>query len=215
MLQKISTQHTQIARLFSFLVIAERLAHDCALAQAAIAPNAGMRRFLLAQARQEAFHARVFQGAISWLAPRGISSAPSFLPMTRYRALLEDAIRRRDFPETLLAQQVILEGLGDVVLDRISAGMTERGMGFARLRRTLLNQEHAHHIFGLRRLEQLIDTGRASAASLRERGKEYLALTDTILSVHGDLFEAFDEDPIAYASAVRRHMPSWLMEDEK
>ena len=133
----------------------------------------------------------------------------------RYRALLDDAIRRRDILETLLAQQVILEGLGDVVLDRISAGMTERGMGFARLRRTLLNQEHAHHIFGLRRLEQLIDTGRASAASLRERGKEYLALTDTILAVHGDLFEAFDEDPIAYASAARRHMPGWLTEDQK
>ena len=214
MLQKISTQHTQIARLFSFLVAAERLAHDCALAQAAIAPDSGAHRFLLAQARQEAFHARVFQGAISWLAPRGINSDRSLLPMTRYRALLEDAIRRRDFPETLLAQQVILEGLGDVVLDRISAGMTERGMGFTRLRRTLLNQEHAHHIFGLRRLEQLINTGRASAATLRERGKEYLALTDAILAVQGDLFETFNEDPTAYASAARHHLPSWLTEDE-
>ena len=215
MLDEIPTQRVEIARLFGFLVIAERLAHDCALAQAAIAPDSSMRRFLLAQARQEAFHARIFQGAVSCLAPRGISSGPSLLPMTRYRALLEDAIRRRDIPETLLAQQVILEGLGDVVLDRINAGMTERGMGFARLRRTLLNQEHAHHIFGLRQLEQLINTGRASAATLRDRGKEYLALTDAILAVQGDLFESFDEDPIAYASAVRRHLPSWLTEDEK
>lgn len=215
MLQIISTQRAQIARLFSFLVIAERLAHDCALAQAGIAPDASMRRFLLAQARQEAFHAQVFQGAVRCLAPRGISSGPSLLPMTRYRALLEDAIRRRDIPETLLAQQVILEGLGDVVLDRIDAGMTDRGMGFARLRRTLLNQEHAHHIFGLRRLERLINTGRASAATLRERGKEYLALTDEILAVQGDLFEIFDEDPTAYASAVRAHLPIWLTKDQK
>ena len=215
MLQKISTQHTQIARLFSFLVVAERLAHDCALAQAAIAPDPSMHRFLLAQARQEAFHARVFQGAVNCLAPRGVSSDPSLLPMSRYRALLEDAIRRRDIPETLLAQQVILEGLGDVVLDRINAGMTERGMGFARLRRTLLNQEHAHHIFGLRQLEGLINTGRASAATLRDRGKEYLALTDAILAAQGDLFDSFGEDPIAYASAVRRRLPSWLTESEK
>ncbi len=214
MLQKISTQHAQIARLFGFLLVAERLAHDCALAQAAIAPDSGTRRFLLAQARQEAFHARVFQGAIACLAPGGISNGPSLSPMTRYRALLEDAIRRRDFPETLLAQQVILEGLGDVVLDRISAGMTQRGIGFTRLRRTLMNQEHAHHVFGLRRLAQLIATGGASAVTLRERGKEYLALSEAILAALGDLFETFDEDPTAYVSAARHHFPSWLTENE-
>ena len=213
MLQKISAQCTHIARLFGFLVDAERLAHDCALAQAAIVPDASMRRFLLAQARQEAFHTRVFQGAIKCLAPHGVSSGPPFLPMARYRALLEGAIRRRDIPETLLAQQVILEGLGDVVLDRLSAGMTARGMGFTRLRRIMLGQEHAHHTFGLRRLERHIDAGTASVAALRERGQEYLALTDAMLDHQGSFFETFDEDPTAYASALRRRLPIWLNEE--
>ena len=43
-----------IARLLTFLEHGERLANECAKAQAALAPDAGSRRFLLSQARQEA-----------------------------------------------------------------------------------------------------------------------------------------------------------------
>ena len=39
-----------LARLMTFMEHAERLAHDCASAQATLAPEAGMRRFLRAQA---------------------------------------------------------------------------------------------------------------------------------------------------------------------
>ncbi len=207
-----SDQCTQAARLFSFLMLGERLAHDCAGLQAMIAPDAAARQFLVAQQRQEGYHAKIFQQAILWLTPRGSEACPALPPMTRYRSLLERALHRRELAETLLAQQVILEGLGDVIFQRISKGIAERGLGFARLRRLLLNQEHAHHSFGLRRLNQLVDGGAVSPDMLSDRAQEYLYLTHCMLAELGDLFVFFDEDPTAYVSELRRHLPRWIRE---
>jgi len=50
-------ERVPIARLLTFLEYGEHLAQDCARAQAALAPEQGMQRFLLSQARQEAAHA--------------------------------------------------------------------------------------------------------------------------------------------------------------
>ena len=58
-------ERVPIARLLTFLEYGERLAHDCAKAQAALAPDQGMQRFLASQARQESAHAWVVQGAIA------------------------------------------------------------------------------------------------------------------------------------------------------
>ena len=68
-----------IARLLTFLEHGERLANECAKAQAALASDSGSRHFLLSQARQEFAHGKIFQGVIVWLAPRHIGDAP-FLP---------------------------------------------------------------------------------------------------------------------------------------
>ena len=98
-----------IARLLTFLEHGERLANECAKAQAALAMDSGSRRFLLNQARQEAAHALVFQGAIAWLAPRHLGDAPFLPAIEEYRRILNDALARQDLLDTLLAEQVILE----------------------------------------------------------------------------------------------------------
>jgi len=49
-----------IARLLTFHDHGERLANECAKAQAALALDAESRRFLLSQSRQESAHAIVF-----------------------------------------------------------------------------------------------------------------------------------------------------------
>ncbi|MEK7838298.1 MAG: hypothetical protein AAB328_09995 [candidate division NC10 bacterium] len=82
-------ERVPLARLLQFLEHGERLAHDCARAQAALAPDAGARRFLAGQARQEALHAAVFQGAVLWLAPRHLGACPVLPPLDRFRALIE------------------------------------------------------------------------------------------------------------------------------
>jgi len=201
-----------IARLLTFLEHGERLANECAEAQAALVPDSGSRRFLLSQARQEAAHGMVFQGAIAWLAPRHLGDVPFLPALEGYRKLLDDALARQDVLETFLAEQVILEGLGEAILTRIEEGLAKRAAPFGRLRRVLLQQEEAHHGFGRRMLERAMAEGRIDAETLRRRAQDYLALTDEMILTLSDLFESIAEDPTAWSNDVRKFLPEWLVE---
>jgi len=203
-------ERVPIARLLTFLEYGERLAYDCAKAQAALAPEQGMQRFLLSQARQESAHAWVFQGAIAWLAPKHLGDSPFLPALERYRALLDAALQRGDFAETLMAEQIILEGLGEAILARIEEGLEKRQAPFRRLRRVLLHQEEAHHDFGRRMLDRAFAAGATSPDHLRARAQEYLALTDRMVATLGDLFESIDEDPRLYLAKAKSYLPAWL-----
>ena len=205
-------EKTPIARLLTFLEYGERLANECAKAQAALVLDPGSRRFLLSQARQEAAHALVFRGAIAWLAPKHLGDAPFLPALEEYREVLNDALARQDVLETFLAEQVILEGLGEAILTRIEEGLAKRAAPFGRLRRILLQQEEAHHGFGRRMLERAMAEGRTDAETLRRRAQDYLALTDRMVLTLSDLFESIAEDPTAWAQDVRRFLPPWLNE---
>jgi hypothetical protein len=199
-----------IARLLTFLEHGERLAHTCAKGQAALASDPGHRRFLLSQARQEAIHAMVFQGAIAWLAPRYLGSIPVLHALEDYRKRLFDALARKDLVETVLAEQVILEGLGEAILSRIEAGLVKRAAPYGRLRRILLYQEEAHHGFGRRMLERAMADGQTDAVTLRRHAQDYLELTERMVLSVRDLFESINEDPAAWAADVRTFLPPWL-----
>jgi len=204
-------ERVPIARLLQFLEHGERLAHDCARAQAALAPLPGMRRFLLSQARQEASHSLIFRGAILWLAPRALGTGPLLPALSRYRVLIEGTVARKNFLETVLAEQVILEGLGEAILGRIEEGLRRRAAPFGRLRRILLRQEEAHHRFGERLLERAMAAGETSVEILRDRGQQYMDLTDEMVQTLDDLFESIDEHPQQYLSQAKRTWPSWLL----
>ena len=199
-----------LAHLLRFMELGERLAHDCALAQAALAPEPGMRRFLLTQARQEASHAAAFQSATSWLAPRYLGNSHLHAPLERYRGFIDEALRRGDFLDTILAEQIILEGLGQATLKRIEEGLVKRGAGFTQLRRLLLRQEEAHHAFGQRTLERAMARGETSPEALRVRAPVYLALIDAMIGSLNELFESIDENPATYTSNARSYLPGWL-----
>lgn len=202
-----------IARLLTFLEHGERMAHDCAKTQAALSADSGARRFLLSQAKQEAMHARVFQGAIVWLAPKHRRDAPFLPALEEYRSILDDALARRDLMETFLAEQVVLEGLGEAILTRIEQGLRKRAAPFGLLRRILLKQEEAHHGFGRRMLERAMAEGRTDAKALRCRAEAYLALTGQMVLALSDLFESIAEDPRVWAQDVRNFLPDWLREE--
>lgn len=199
-----------IARLLTFLEYGERLAHDCAKAQAALSEHSGTRRFLLSQAEQEAVHALMFQGAIAWLAPKHLRDAPFLPALEEYRRVLKDALARHDLVETFLAEQVVLEGLGEAILTRIEQGLAKRAAPFGRLRRILLHQEEAHHGFGCHQLEVAIERGETDRPTLRQRAQRHLALIDAMVLTLCDLFESIDEDANAWAHDVRTFLPGWL-----
>lgn len=200
-----------IARLLTFLEYGERMAQDCAGKQAALVTDARASRFLRSQARQEAMHACVFQGAIAWLAPRHLRDAPFLPALEEYRRKLDDALDRQDLDESFLAEQIMLEGLGEAILDRIEAGLAKREAPFGRLRRVLLYQEQAHHAFGERMIDRAIERGQADRAELRRKAQDYLALTQTMVLTMAELFDTIEEDPVAWASDVKKYLPEWLI----
>ena len=206
-------QRAPIARLLQFLRDGEYLASDCARAQAELTLDSGMRRFLRSQARQESYHAIVFQANIAWLAPRHLGTCPLLPPMGRYRVLIEDAIRRGDLAETLMAEQIILEGLGEAILVRIEEGLAKRNAPFERLRRMLLQQEEAHHGFGCRTLDRMFAAGVTTPEVLWDRGQEYLGLTHAMVATLADLFTSIGEDATAWAADVGLYVPKWLNPD--
>jgi rubrerythrin len=202
-------EQVPIARLLTFLEHGERMAHDCARAQAALTEDSGTRRFLLSQAKQEAMHAQVFQTAIAWLAAKHLRDAPFLPALEEYRRILEDALARHDLVETFVAEQVVLEGLGEAILTRIEQGLAKRAAPFGPLRRILLKQEETHHGFGCRQLERAIERGETDRAALGQRAQRYLALTDAMVLTLCDLFESIDEDATAWARDVRTFLPEW------
>ena len=130
--------------------------------------------------------------------------------MERYRALIEDAIRRGALAETLMAEQIILEGLGEAILVRIEEGLAKRNAPFERLRRMLLQQEEAHHGFGCRTLDRMFAAGVTTPEVLWGRGQEYLGLTHAMVATLADLFTSIEEDATAWAADVGRYVPKWL-----
>lgn len=200
-----------IARLLTFLSHGERMAHDCATAQAMLVEEAGARRFLQTQAKQEAMHAVVFQGAIAWLAPKHLGDTPFLAALEEYRRILGEALARRDLTETILAEQVVLEGLGEAILNRIEQGLAKRAAPFGRLRRILLQQEETHHGFGCRWLERVVERGETDHATLGRQAQRYLALTDAMVLTLCDVFDCIDEDATAWANDVRTFLPTWCV----
>jgi hypothetical protein len=201
---------TKVARLFGFLLLGEQLAGDMAARQAALAPAPKLGRFLQTQAHQEAFHAVVFQGVIHWLAPRGLRMPPRHPSMERYRGLMESALARGDLAESLLALQVLLEAMGDVVLEAIDTGSERRGLGFRRLRRVLRQQEQTHHAFGVHQLVNLVSADATQRARLQGQAQNYLEVIDAMFVELEELFLDFDENPSDYRRAFQRRLPVWL-----
>ncbi len=205
-------EHVHLAQLLQFMVLGEQLAHDCAKAQASLVREPGLKQFLAGQAKQEGRHALVFQWAIRWLAPRGPQSLVISHQMNQYRQLLMTALTRGDFPESLLAEQIILEGLGQAILRRLETGLLKRQAPFRKIRQILLQQEEAHHGFGLRTLKRMVDDGHTSTDYLAELAPAYLELAKALLYSAQDSFYFIQEDPHEYWKDFQRGLPVWLQE---
>ena len=206
-------EQVPIAHLLFFLEMGEHLAHDCAKQQATLAPDERARRFLRGQARQESFHAMLFHRVANWLSSGHMNTPKPQKALTSYRARIHEACSRKDFLETILAEQVILESLGEAILRRVEFGMSKRNAPFARFRHMLLHQEEAHHGFGERVLEQRVSLGITSYEALRHKAQPYLCLTHALIMELTSLFEAIDEDPLTFLQLHEQILPSWLTQE--
>jgi hypothetical protein len=126
-----------VARFLNFIFSSEKLAHICAAEQAKITEDRFLQRFLIGQSRQEKTHARTFSAAVLWLAPKGVS-CPADKHIKQYQSLLQDRIKNNELTTSILGLQVLLEGMGDVVLTRFNHGLNQRGAGIKKSVRLFL-----------------------------------------------------------------------------
>lgn len=200
----------QLARLLHILVRGEKIANGCAHWQAATTTDARARRFFRSQARQEHFHAQLFKGAALWLAPKVSPDECRSAALDSYQNRLGAAMSEHRWTEVLIGQQIVLENLGEFVLTRLDAEIGRRGLGFERLRRTVLRQEQAHHAFGLRLIRAELKGQRSNSAGLDILAGGYAELADDVLVEVSPLLEDLDEDADIYRREVREGLPHWI-----
>lgn len=198
-----SDEKQHVARLLSFFLSGEKVAHRCAVKQATLCNDTNMQRFLLRQARQEKFHAITFQAAILWLTPKGVKN-PAQSQMQQYELLLSAAIKKNDLFNSVLGLQVILEGMGDIALNHLDNGIKLRDIGYQKIRRTILAQEDTHHEFGLNYVAKQPD-----AIIDYHQADDFLPLIHNMFISLEILFEYFDSDSNQYFKAFQQQLPDW------
>ena len=90
--------------------------------------------------------------------------------------------------------------------------MDRQGIGFRRLRYTILAQEQSHQDFGESLLQQKLHTGCTNNNRLRCLAEDYLMLVDDILGEMRDVFYCLDEDPQDYLVSLHHKLPCWIYE---
>ena len=200
-----------LARAATLLEAAERLALHAASGQAAIAREPRAARFFALQARQEAFHARVFAAAAAFLAPGATLAHPAGPALTAFQVRLDRDLDAGDVCSSVIGTQVALEALGRAVLDELEAGLTHHLPALAPLHRVLARQEAAHHAFGVRRVQRALASGELSAPRLGAAARAYRPLAMGLLAGCAEMLDGLGETPAPYAASFEALLPTWFL----
>lgn len=198
-----------LVALLRLMAVGEQIATECARWQARVAANPRDRRFFRAQTGHERLHAWLFQSAAQVLNPAASVPRPLLGIMSEYRQRLDAAISGNGWLEVLIGQQLVLENLGEVVLQHLDDNMTRRKLGLTRLRKQVIRQEQAHHRYGMRLLDAEVAAGRADRATLRRLAGPYLELTDRLLTRAAPLLESLDANAEEYRHEFWTGLPDW------
>ena len=197
----------QIARLFQFIARGEQIASSCAVQQSKLATQLPMQRFFATQAKQERQHAFLFQHGAEWLTPKVSCRPQTIKGFDAFENKLATALQQNRLTESIIAQQIILEGLGEITLEKISISMESKSLGLRRIRETILVQERARHQFGHRQVRTLIQSPNINLPMLRRHCHEYLQIIQELLYELQSLFEYFHQDVSAYYQFVLSELP--------
>lgn len=204
-----AAQRNQTARLFTALARGEVMAYDCARQQAELVDDRYSRRFLQVQMRQELAHRMLFDSAANWLVLKQKRVLPP--TMIKFEQRLQQTLVRGDLTESIVASQVVLEGLGEQILCRLNRGLDNLGIGLKRQRSILLRQEQGHFSFGQKLLQRRLQSGQACNGQVQELAGSYLLLVSDILAEMAEVFDVLDEDASEYTNGLVAALPSWLL----
>jgi hypothetical protein len=202
-----------VYRLLSIMAHGERIAMDGARMQAKISRDPQVKKFLIRQSRHEQFHAFVFAWAADVVASAINASVPVPVPpvMALWRQQIVEATRHEQLAESLLIQQVYLEGLGHIVLQQLDNDLAIAGNPLAGLRRLILRQEAQHHEFGLRLLEQEVAGDPALGLRLELLGYRLRAQAENLLEDLADTFIAAETSHENLLQQLHAQLPARLL----
>lgn len=202
----------ELARAATLLEAAERLALHAASGQAAIAREPRAARFFALQARQEAFHARVFMTAAALIAPGSAVVHPGGAALGAYQAQLDCDLDAGELWSSVVGVQVALEALGAAVLGEVEGSLARHLPALAPLHRVLARQEAVHHAFGVQRVQRALASGELSAPRLRAAAGAYRPLAAGLLAACAELLEGLGASPAPYAARFEALLPEWFLE---
>jgi hypothetical protein len=202
----------ELARAATLLEEAERLARHAASAQAAIARDPRAARFFALQARQEAFHARAFAAAATFLAPGATLTHPGGPALAAYRVQLDRDLDAGDLGSSVIGFQVALEALGAAVLGEVEERLVQQLPALAPLHRVLARQEGAHHAFGLRLVARAAARRELAAPQVRAAVADYRPLAGGLLAACAELLDGLGDSPAPYAARFEAQLPTWFRE---
>jgi hypothetical protein len=205
-----SCEAKHLDRLFGFMLQGENLAHNFSYQQSRLFDNTHARRFLKQQSRHELIHVHIFKAGCRFVNYRGSKNRPTDNTMRAYARLLDEALLAGNQAETITGLQVILEGFGDVILERLNGAIEKRGNTLARIRHLILGQEDAHHHFGLQKLEQCVQESPELKEYLLKRSDNYFELIQQFLYETEEVFSHFHIDPQTYHENINQNLPAWL-----
>lgn len=178
----------------------ERVAQAGAMRQSRIAPSIRAGHFLRSQARHEALHARIFDvAALALGAP--ILRLPA-CPYAAFDAQLAADAGRGDYPATVVGTQLVLEALGEIMLERLENGLVKHGAGFARIRRLFRAQEAAHHAFGVAELADIAVSTPGGMPGLARHLQSYRLLAGSMIDAGAPVLGEFGLAPQDIGNAL-------------
>lgn len=193
--------------LLHFLAQGEKIATQCAQRQTKIATDKKMQVFFRTQSRQEKQHAFVFNSAVRCLRPKKFNHMPH-QGLISLESKLNRALDRNDLSESIVAQQLLFEGLGEITLKKVSSGITDRGFGFQRIRKIILAQEHAHHRFGEKQIDKILNSKEFDARAIAVKCKEYLAILHEVLIEMEPILSYYNQDVQSFYTDLTQGLPS-------
>ena len=197
------------AHLFDFLMCCERIAASCAAQQEKLASKHSMHKFFATQAKQEKHHAFIFDSAVHWLKPKRFKRI-NYSGLNAFENKLSNALKSKRLTESIVAQQLLFEGLGEITLSKVSVAIERKGLGFERARKAILKQEHAHHKFGEKHIGAIINSPQFDTQDIGKQCQDYLDILQTVLHEMNPILEFYNQTPQAYFTQMLNGLPTQL-----
>lgn len=200
------------AHILHFLANGEQVALRCASNQARLASDMKMRKFFITQAHQERQHAIIFNVASCYFQPKRFQHIGN-TGLDIFEKKLAEAIHRNQLAESIVAQQLLFEGLGEITLKKVSQGIEDRGLGFQRIRKTILHQEKAHHQFGKRHFHHILTAPEFDNQIIAKQCKEYLEILQQTLLEIEPILQFYHQDSHKFYTQLYDDLPAQLRDE--